>query len=86
MYKKRVLTFGYVGTLFLYSLCSNLHQMDFRNLQSFCVALARWLILFFCSSPIWAKVSSCPSGTNTESYPNPDEPRRSSMIRPSISP
>ena len=39
MYKKRVLTFGYVGTLFLYSLCSNLHQMDFRNLQSFCVIL-----------------------------------------------
>ena len=57
MYKKRVLTFGYVGTLFLYSLCSNLHQMDFRNLQSFCVALARWLILFYSgltsSSKVW---------------------------------
>ena len=44
--------------------------------------MARWLILFFSSLPISAKVCVYPSGTNIGSYPKPEFPLLVLMISP----
>ena len=49
-------------------------------------AAARWLILFFTSSPNSAKDCSYPSGMKSGSYPNPPCPRGANVIRPGHTP
>ena len=65
IYNDKNETLGYrvnlVGTAESLGLKANSHQF-LKNSISFCVALPRWLIAFFSSAGISAKVSSEPSG------------------------